>query len=221
MKKIIANLKLYLNTIEEVKIYQNAMKDYKEDFIVAPQSIYLENFVKNGFTVAAQNVSNKENGSYTGEISPSSLADLNVKYVIIGHSEVRKRFLNEEKYIADKIYKSLANNIKVILCVGEEEYEDVYDVIDKQLFGIIPNDNLFISYEPIWAIGKNSIPELNKLNEIICYIKNKGYKTVLYGGSINENNIALLNKLDVIDGFLIGSSAADVVSFKKIIEVVR
>lgn len=218
---IIANLKMYLNTIDDIKKFQVDMADYKDSFIVAPQSIYLQNFIDNGFKVAAQNVSDEEFGPYTGEISPKSLFDLNVEYVMIGHSEVRERYFNESNYILQKVLKAIKNNLNVILCIGEKKGEDVYKIIDERLHDIVPNKNLIISYEPIWTIGCNSIPDLESLQDIVNYIKSKGFNTVLYGGSVNETNIRELIKVKSIDGFLVGSSAINPSEFKKIIEVVR
>lgn len=223
MKLIVANTKMYLNTIKEINNYQEKMENYKNYFVVAPQNIYLENFIKKGFSVASQNTSNKEKGPYTGEISPKSLNDLKVKYTLIGHSEIRKKYKEEKYYIKEKIKKSIENNLDVILCVGEKEEkkDKVYEVLEKQLNDITPNENLIISYEPVWAIGGDKILEEEKLKKIIKFIKNKGYKKVLYGGSINENNIEKLNKINIIDGFLIGRSSVNPSSLKRIIEVVK
>ena len=221
MKLVVANLKLYLNTLEDVVNYQKEMENYKKNFIVAPQNIYLENFINKGFIVSSQNSSDNTYGPYTGEISPKSLSNLNVKYTIIGHSEVRGKYYSENEYISDKIKKALENDLVVILGVGEYDKNCVYDVIEKQLDGIEPNANLIVSYEPIWAIGGSKIPDIDDLKSIISFIKSKGYKRVLYGGSINEDNINDLNLIDNIDGFLIGSCAIKTDNFKKIIEVVK
>ena len=124
---------MYLNTLNDVQRYKKDMYHYKDSFIVAPQSIYLEDFVNSGFVVSAQNVSDEDSGPYTGEISPMSLADMNVEYVMIGHCEIRKKYVDEKKYIFDKVSKAIDNNLKVILCIGEDKDEDVYEVIDNEL----------------------------------------------------------------------------------------
>lgn len=221
MKLIVANLKMYLNTLDDVRNYQNDLFDYKDYFVVSPQSIYLESFINNGFTLSSQDVSIEEDGPFTGGISPRSLHDLNVKYTLIGHSDVRRKYSDEDNYIRRKVENALKNNLIVILCVGELKQEEVFNVLDRQLSGINPNDNLIISYEPIWAIGGVGIPESDKLIEVIKYIKEKGHKKVLYGGSVGEFNIKKLNSIELIDGFLIGSRAAHPYKLKKIIEVVK
>ena len=223
MKLIIANTKMYLNTLDKVERYLSDMSFYKESFVVAHQSIYIERFINSGFVVASQSVSSENDGAYTGEISPRSLSDLGVQYVIVGHAEVRNRYSDEDKFIREKVSRSLENNLKVILCVGENTLEKdyVFEVLDQQLDGIKPCDDLFISYEPIWAIGGSNIVDESSLKKIISYIKKKGYKNVLYGGSITGTNIAILNRIDGIDGFLIGSRSVDSEVFKEIIEVVK
>ena len=220
MKLIVANLKMYLKSLKEVENYQKEMEKYKKYFVVAPQNIYLENFINKGYTVSAQNSSDEE-GSYTGEISPYSLSDLKVKYTLIGHAEIKQKYPKEIKYINKKIEKAIDNDLTVILCVGEKNKKNKLEEIDKQLKNIKPKEKLIISYEPVWAIGKTEIPEKRELEKIVEYIKSKGHKKVLYGGSINEENIKDLNKINIIDGYLIGSRAYNTEKFKKIIEVVK
>ena len=221
MKLLIANLKMNLNTVEEVEKYQKEMEKYKNNFVVAPQNIYLENFKNKGFIVASQNSSNYDDGPHTGEISPKSLKDMKVKYTIIGHSEIRNKYKDENKYIKDKVEKALKNGLMTILCIGEnDEKSDVLAIIEKQLIDIKPSENLIISYEPAWAIGKDKTPSNIKLEEIISFIKSKGHKKVLYGGSVNDKNIEILNKLN-LDGFLIGTASLDKNKMSKIIEVVK
>ena len=142
---------------------------------------------------------------------------------MIGHAEIRKKYKIENFYIQEKIKKSLKNDLKVILCIGEKlkEKSEVFKILEKQLENIKPNENLIISYEPIWAIGGSNILDSKELTKIIDFIKEKGHKKVLYGGSINEENINKLNEIENIDGFLIGSRSVDTEKFKKIIEVVK
>lgn len=220
MKIVVANLKMYLKTIKEVEKFQNEMEKYKDYFVVAPQNIYIENFTKKNFIVSAQN-SSDEDGAHTGEISPYSLRDLNVKYTILGHAELKEKYPEERKYLVKKIQKAINNDLIAILCVGEKEKTDCFDEIDKQLKGILPNDKLIISYEPAWAIGGKELPQIDKIEKLASYIKSKGHKKVLYGGSINEKNIKELVKIKTIDGYLIGSCAYNTDKLKKIIEVVK
>lgn len=227
MKKLIlANLKMYFNSKEDVDKYLNELKN--EDFIAFPSYIYLEKFINKGLTCGVQNISVHDIGAYTGEISASSVKNLGVNYTLIGHSEIRKQNETDE-IINQKIQIALKNNLTPILCVGEnlEAYNQKQTkiIITKQIKDALKNINkeIIISYEPVWAIGTNKTPTSEEIEDIINYIKNLfTYNIkVLYGGSVSEKNIETLNKINNVDGFLIGFSATDPSSLKKIIEVTQ
>lgn len=223
MKKVLVNLKMYQTSKEEVEKYINDLKG--ENVILFPSFIYLEKYIENGFTCGAQNISTNCVGAYTSEISVKSLKDLNVKYVLIGHSEVRKTFNEKEENINLKIKKALEYGLTPVLCVGEtlEEYNNqkTKEVIKEKLIKDLDNikEEVIISYEPIWAIGTGKIPKKEEIENIVKYIKTLTHQKVLYGGSVSLDNIENLNQTDV-DGFLIGKAGLDVSCLKKIIEVV-
>ena len=223
MKKVLVNLKMYQTSKEEVEKYINDLKG--ENVILFPSFIYLEKYIENGFTCGAQNISTNCVGAYTSEISVKSLKDLNVKYVLIGHSEVRKNFNEKEEDINLKIKKALEYGLTPVLCVGEtlEEYNNqkTKEVIKEKLIKDLDNikGKVIISYEPIWAIGTGKIPKKEEIENIVKYIKTLTHQKVLYGGSVSLDNIENLNQIDV-DGFLIGKAGLDVSCLKKIIEVV-
>lgn len=223
-KIILVNQKMYLNSLEEIETFQKETEQIKDKFIVFPSSIYLNEFVKKGFTVGSQNISGKKEGSYTGDISGKSLKDLKVSYVMIGHSEIRERYKEENNLIQDKINRALENNLKVVLCIGETIEEKInkktYEIISKNLENLNLNKNIIISYEPKWAVGTNITPTNEEIENIVKYIKNITNTKVIYGGSVNEDNIELLNKIPSVDGFLLGKSALKSSSLKNIIEVV-
>ena len=91
--EIILNQKSYFSSFDDIKKYQNDLKNYKDKIVVMPSFIYLSSFIENGFTVGCQNVSDEDVGAYTSEISASSLKDLGVSYALIGHSEVRRKYI--------------------------------------------------------------------------------------------------------------------------------
>lgn len=223
MRKVLVNLKMYQTSKEEVEKYINDLKG--ENVILFPSFIYLEKYIENGFTCGAQNISTNCVGAYTSEISVKSLKDLNVKYVLIGHSEVRKTFNEKEENINLKIKKALEYGLTPVLCVGEtlEEYNNqkTKEVIKEMLIKDLDNikGKVIISYEPIWAIGTGKIPKKEEIENIVKYIKTLTHQKVLYGGSVSLDNIENLNQTDV-DGFLIGKAGLDVSCLKKIIEVV-
>ena len=208
LKKDIVN---YLDTID------NSVN--KRNLIFFPSIPYISMFKERGYLVGSQDISFKESGSITGDNSVLQLKELGISYTIIGHSE-RRKYFNEDKYVSNKINLALKNSIKVILCIGENVKQDNNDTkiflkkeIDEAFINnleLINNDNLIIAYEPIWAIGSGEIPSNNCLNNTISFIKEyifDKYKLnlkVLYGGSVNLDNIETLENIKVIDGYLIG-----------------
>lgn len=226
-KMILANLKMYQYTKESVNDYINQLKEVKDKFIVFPSIIYLEKFLTNGFTCGVQNASIHNPGPYTGETSIKSLENMGAKYILLGHSETRQNMAEDDEIINLKIKKSLNNNLKVVLCVGEslEAYNQnqTKEILKKQIYNALKdiNGEVIISYEPLWAIGSGKTPTNDEIKDIVSYIKslfNYSVK-VLYGGSVSDQNIENLNKIDNVDGFLIGKASTDPNSLIKIIEV--
>lgn len=229
MKKLIlANLKMYFNITKDIQDYLNNLNDEKENFIAFPPIIYLEKFLNNGFTCGIQDISVHKEGAHTGEVSALSATDLGAKYVLLGHSEIRQKGESDE-LINKKIKTALNHNLKAILCVGEnlEAYnqsqtkEFIKNQISKALKNI--DEEIMISYEPVWAIGTGKTPTNNEIEDVVSYIKSLfNYKIkVLYGGSVSEKNIETLNQINNLDGFLIGYAATIPSSLRKIIEVAK
>lgn len=188
--------------------------------------------------IAAQNMNPNLSGAYTGEISPLMLKDLEVKYVILGHSERREYYKECDKFINEKVKSAIDNGIKPILCIGEtlserengstnavvktQLLEGLKDVCEK---GIL---NVVIAYEPVWAIGtgKTATPEMAQ--EVHAYIREllkEKYNSeiaeeisILYGGSMKPENVVELLKEKDIDGGLIGGASLLTPSFAKLIE---
>lgn len=217
-RMIVLNQKAYFNHLKDVYEFEEALENYKDRIVVLPSFIYMSSYINRGFTVGAQNVSDVDFGPFTGEVTISSLKDIGVKYVLIGHSEVRDRYLNENELIRKKISKALENDLKVILCIGEKRGEDVFKIIDECTYDI--PKSVIISYEPIWSIGSDDIPSVRFIDDVVSYVKNKGFSKVLYGGSVNEKNIDVLGKSNV-DGYLVGSASKSTQSIVKLIEVVK
>ena len=227
-KLVLANLKMYLNNKIDTQNYLNDLKQEKDKFIVFPPIIYLDRFIQNGFITGIQNISVHKEGAHTGEVSALSAYDLGAKYVLLGHSEIRQKGESDE-LINQKIKIALKNNLKVVLCVGEnlEAYNQnqTKEIINNQISKALKNidEEIMISYEPVWAIGTGKTPTNNEIEDVVSYIKSLfNYKIkVLYGGSVSENNIESLNKIKNLDGFLIGHAATKPSSLKKIIEVAQ
>ncbi len=229
MKKLVlANLKMYFNITKDIQDYLNNLNDEKENFIAFPPIIYLEKFLNNGFTCGIQDISVHKEGAHTGEVSALSATDLGAKYVLLGHSEIRQKGESDE-LINKKIKTALNHNLKAILCVGEnlEAYNQsqTKEIIKNQISKALKNidEEIMISYEPVWAIGTGKTPTNNEIEDVVSYIKSLfNYKIkVLYGGSVSEKNIETLNQINNLDGFLIGYAATIPSSLRKIIEVAK
>jgi triosephosphate isomerase len=185
--------------------------------------------------LGAQDIHYEEKGAFTGEISPQMVADL-CEYVIVGHSE-RRRYFNETIDIVDKKVKAAMKvGLKPILCVGESPEENkagkTEEVLTKQLSS--PSARLYllggivIAYEPIWAIGTGRPATGEQANKTIGFIRQyiaeeqgKGIAQdvrILYGGSVNAENIAEFVKKPEIDGALVGGASLKASEFLSIVK---
>lgn len=205
---VVLNNKCNFN-LDEYLDYQNKLKNpnFKNDIVLCPSSIYLSNFELENIFLGSQNVSPFNDGAYTGEVSARQLKSLNVKYCLVGHSERRVYFKENNEILKNKIEQLLENEIIPIYCVGELEKNRDNNELDKELKileEIHNNEKIIIAYEPLWAIGTGIQPNINELEKIIKLIKEKfPNNKVLYGGSVNEDSIVNL-KSELIDGYLLG-----------------
>lgn len=248
MKKIIvANLKMNPQSAKETgalfsEIKKTASKLRGVDTVFCPPFVYLSQLgretskLPQNVKIGAQDVFWKDNGAYTGEISPTQLKKLGVKYVIIGHSERREHLQETDELINKKIRSALKAGLKVILCVGEKEREeDSLPVIIKEelnagLSGVPKkfSKNIIIAYEPIWAIGSGRADKPENLTSTIIYIRRIilgifGKKVaheiaILYGGSVNEKNAKSFLEIDGISGLLVGGASLDARKFGAILK---
>lgn len=188
--------------------------------------------------IAAQNMNPNESGAYTGEVSPLMLNDLNVEYVILGHSERRAYYHESDEFINEKVKSALKHNIKPILCIGENldqrEQGITTDVVREQLLKDLKDltkeeiVNVVIAYEPIWAIGtgKTATPEMAQevhgfIRDLLTSLYSKEIAnevTIQYGGSMKPSNVSELLAKPDIDGGLIGGASLEAESFIKLIE---
>jgi len=199
--------------------------------VICPTSIHLDylRHKKNSFYIGVQNVSEHEEGAFTGEISCKALSDLNIDFGIIGHSERRQLFNETNTDVYQKSTRLIDYQIVPIICIGEtlEEKENgkTNDVLSKQLKDGIPtssnSDNTIIAYEPVWAIGTGLTPTLEEINKTHEFIKNHNSKftdyKILYGGSVKADNAKEIVSLSNVDGALIGGASLKSDDFTKII----
>lgn len=236
-KIVIANMKMYMN-IDEIRDYLTKVENkITDNVILCPSNIYIPYFLEKNYKVGIQNVYFEDNGAYTGEISINQIKMMNINYVIIGHSERREYFHETDYDINKKLLKALENNLNVVLCVGENLKErnnlETNDVLKQQLEISLNNvskqyqDNIIIAYEPRWAIGTGLVPSNVEINDTVMFIKNfikNKYQidvNVVYGGSVNESNIDVLNRIDSINGFMIGGACTNSDKMLKILSVIN
>jgi len=186
--------------------------------------------------LAAQNAHCAKSGAFTGEISVAMLAELGVRYVILGHSERRQLFGESDEFVAQKVAAVQSAGLRPILCVGELLVERdagrTFDVLARQLAGSLASADaaraaeLVVAYEPVWAIGtgRTATPEIAQ--EAHAFIRarladrfgaNAGQIRIQYGGSVKPENAAELLAQPDIDGALVGGASLDPESFSAII----
>ena len=204
--------------------------EVKNDHItvgIAPQALHLPLLLRftasHKFLVGAQNLSNYEKGAYTGELSPLSLKDLKVDFVLIGHSERRIIFKEDDATLNTKLLNALKHGLLPVFCVGEtlseRESGKTFEVISRQLeIGLNGVTTGFvIAYEPVWAIGTGKTATTLQAEEVHQFIRGKvGDISILYGGSVNPDNAPSLMASPNIDGLLVGGASLDASSFNKL-----
>ena len=209
------------------------------DVIIFPPFTGLTSLIRSDYyDLGAQNCFFQNSGAFTGEISVEMLIDCNVKYVILGHSERRTIFGENDEFIRDKVSKVIDSNIIPILCIGEtiEQLNEglAKETIYKQLkIGLSKVDslkNIVIAYEPVWAIGTGLTASIEKVEEIHAYIRGllneffdedgSSLTPILYGGSVNSDNAKELINVKYVNGFLIGGASLSVEKFTDIIKIV-
>lgn len=198
----------------------------------------LKAFKNTRVIVGAENLNENEKGAYTGEVSANMLADLGVKYVIIGHSERRQYYGETDISVNKKVHAALNAGINPIICVGESleqrELDITIELITLQVktaLAGVPADKMrriVIAYEPIWAIGTGKTATAEQANEVCAAIRGVIRKlygariaravTIQYGGSMNEKNAAELLSQPDIDGGLIGGASLVPEKFAAIID---
>ena len=238
----IANWKMFgnLNSVKSIQsvINLSKKKNYKNAKIIyCPPYTLLNNFViktrKTNLDVGAQNCHYEINtGPYTGSISSTMIKKLGAKYVIIGHSENRSNGETNNQ-INKKIHSAILNNLNVIFCIGENLFEKknkktnkiLKKQIDLGLKKIKKIDKIIFAYEPVWSIGTGKVLTNKELTKQVIIIKKiiknkfKNQKTkIIYGGSVNNQNINNLKQIKEINGFLIGGASQN---SKKFIDIIK
>jgi triosephosphate isomerase (TIM) len=209
------------------------------DVAVCPPAVLIS-YVADTLTGAdiacgAQNVYDQAEGAFTGEISAQMLAEAGCRYVIIGHSERRTLFAETDADVAEKCVAAQSVGITPIICIGESlkqrEAGQTLEWVEQQLqvvidvIGITALEKAVIAYEPIWAIGTGKTATPEQAQEVHAHIRRVMAKAnarvaeqarILYGGSVNAANAALLFEQGDIDGALVGGASLKAQDFAKI-----
>jgi triosephosphate isomerase len=245
-KQIVAgNWKMNKNASETKALIQEIIAkkeaNTKAEIVVAPTFINLSLAVEtakgSGITVAAQNMHQKENGAYTGEISADMITSIGIQTVILGHSERRAYFGETDSLLAEKVNTALKHNLRIIFCFGEElkerkentHFAFVESQLKNALFHLTAEDwkNIVLAYEPVWAIGTGETASPDQAQEMHAFIRQiiatkygndlAEEVTILYGGSVKPDNAKeIFGKKDV-DGGLIGGASLNTADFLAIV----
>lgn len=187
--------------------------------------------------LAAQNVCWEEKGAFTGEISPVMLLDIGCSMVIIGHSERRHVFGEDDAMVNKRMTGALAFGLVPVLCIGETLADrgsgKTLEVLERQvrkgLAGIVISDpaGILLAYEPVWAIGTGKTATVEQAQEVHVFVRKllaelyekniASQIRILYGGSVNSENVDTLMQQADVDGALVGGAALKADSFDRII----
>lgn len=210
-----------------VKALSEAKLDPNTEVVIAPPALYLlltREHARQGIEVCAQNVFDKPNGAFTGEISVDQLKDSNITWALLGHSERRTILGEDDAFVAKKTKAALDGGLGVILCCGESleqrEADQTISVVTSQLQAVADTikdwSKVVIAYEPIWAIGTGKVASTSQAQEVHSAIRSwlksvsedaSKNTRILYGGSVSEKNCRELAQQEDIDGFLVGGAS--------------
>ena len=188
--------------------------------------------------LGAENCADKASGAYTGEVSAEMVKSTGAQYVILGHSERRSYYHETPEILKEKIKLALANNLKVIFCIGEvleereagKQNEVVKGQLEGSLFDLSAEQfsQIILAYEPVWAIGTGKTATAEQAEEMHAYIRGVIAEkfgadaaenvSILYGGSCKPSNAKELFAKPDVDGGLIGGAALKAADFKGIID---
>lgn len=237
-KKIVAgNWKMNTNLQEGIQLARAIVKQVKEKnitdvrVVLAPPFIHLTEVVKvtegTGISVSAQNCAAESKGAYTGEVAASMIQSTGAGYTILGHSERRAYYQEDEAILTKKLARALENELTPIFCLGEvleeREADNHFVVVKNQLenglFHLSAEDMLkvVIAYEPVWAIGTGKTATPGQAQEMHSFIRQEIAKkynveianeiSILYGGSCKPSNAEELFVNPDVDGGLIGGAS--------------
>ena len=223
MKILMLNQKTGIN-YDDVNEYISETKIYQKNFVIFPTSIFLPIFVESGYNVGIQNIAESSKKNQTGEVTAKQASDSGARYVIIGHSERRTNQNETDEVLVNKFNEAIDNKLNIVFCIGESlvdyKLKNTINKISEQLYNVLSKIKkmdkrieLYVAYEPLWAIGTGMTPtniEIEKVAKTIKdFLNETGFDSakVLYGGSVSDDNIKELSTIDIVDGFLVGGAS--------------
>lgn len=236
MNKTVAEMDAFFQELGRQNDFNNA------EIVICPPMPLLPLAVEHcknlGLSLGAQNVFWEEAGAYTGEVSPLLLKELGVQYVLIGHSERRQYFSETDQTVARKVKAAIKAGLKPVVCVGETLLERranrtesvIQEQISAVMNGLDPSEarRMMIAYEPVWAIGsglsakseqvKEVAMQIRKLTSELFSLKIAREIKILYGGSVNPDNVADFTESYVLAGALVGNASLDAGKFAALID---
>ena len=244
---IAANWKMNMTPSETAAFLDPFLKTFPEatsvDIVIAPPFVSLakasETITSNpAVALSAQNMSHEASGAFTGETSAAMLKEVGCDYVILGHSERRSLYGEDDMVINKKVHATLAAGLKPILCIGESLEErdggQLEFVLSQQLEGSLAGISagqmaeIVIAYEPVWAIGTGRTASPEQAQETQAFVRSvlatlfgsdvAGATRIQYCGSVKPGNAAELIGQPDIDGFLVGGASLDPTSFAEIVK---
>ena len=240
----VANWKMNFNTLDAIKfiddLIKNNLQNSKTKIILCPSFVSLkevrEKILDHMIELGAQNIHHSDKGAFTGEISANMLKEIECEWVILGHSERRQYFNEEDIILNDKLNIAIKSGLKPILCIGENRDQrnnnETFVILKRQLDMALNKINvvdkeILIAYEPVWAIGAGTPATVATIKETVDWVKEYLLQKlsinmpILYGGSVSKTNCAEIVQLDNVDGFLIGTSSLDVSEFYNIYSIMN
>ncbi len=242
---IAGNWKMFKTISEAIETSEQLVKllsgTIGKDVMIAPPftALYSVSGIirESCISLGAQNLFWEKEGAYTGEISPAMLGSAGCKYVIIGHSERRQYFGDNDETVNKKVRAALEAGLIPILCVGESEKEResnyTFSVLDKQVkkglegFSLDDLKTIVIAYEPLWAIGTGKTATKEQAQEVHLFLRSliekefgdklSGSIRILYGGSVKPDNISELMAMPDVDGALVGGASLNPDTFSKLV----
>ena len=227
-----------INILNKINSFHSKDKNRnKYRVIITPPYTLIESYARyfknKKISIGSQNCYQKEQfSSNTAAVSPYMLRSVGAQYTLVGHSDNRREG-DTDSMLKDKVKYSLKNNLKVVLCIGENKSQKknkkTLSVLKKQLIKVLEKNfnksNIIVAYEPVWSIGTGKIPTASELKKTTIHIKKvlksifkKNGPAVLYGGSVDGSNVEMFKEIREIDGFLIGGASK---SFKKFIDIIK